>query len=82
MTTDDGTPPGPSEEDLAEAHRLRVLHRRSTAEQACLWCREAWPCRHRRWADEVIDAALDLGGDGTGDGTGDGSGASDDGGTE
>lgn len=51
--------PGPSEEDIAEAHRLRVLHRPSAATDGgvCLWCREAWPCRHRQWSDEVMRAA-------------------------
>lgn len=48
---------GPSDQDIAEAHRLRVLHRKSAAREACLWCREAWPCRHRHWADEVMAAA-------------------------
>ena len=48
---------GPSDQDIAEAHRLRVLHRKSAAHDACLWCREAWPCRHRQWSDEVMAAA-------------------------
>lgn len=65
MDVNDDESTGPSEEDIAEAQRLRVLHRRSAApaEDACVWCREAWPCRHRQWADAVIDAAYGLDGD-------------------
>jgi hypothetical protein len=34
-----------------------VLHRKSAAQDACLWCREAWPCRHRQWSEEVLGVA-------------------------
>jgi len=54
MDNDSG---GPSDQDIAEAHRLLVLHNKSQAVDACLWCREAWPCRFRAWADEVMDAS-------------------------
>ena len=56
---DDGPESGPSDDDIAEAHRLRVLHRRSASpvEDACLWCREAWPCWKRQWSNEIFSAA-------------------------
>jgi hypothetical protein len=56
-THDGGTKPGPSEDDITEAQRLQVLHRKSAAQDACLWCREAWPCRHRQWSEEVLGVA-------------------------
>ncbi len=54
---DDGPESGPSADDIAEALRLDALHRKSRAQEACLWCRLAWPCAHRRWTDEILSAA-------------------------
>lgn len=56
---DDGPESGPSADDIAEALRLQNLHRKSQAQEACLWCRFTWPCQHRRWSDEIMSAAGD-----------------------
>jgi hypothetical protein len=60
VESDDGQPPArPSDEDIVDAHRLAVLHRRIAVpgQHHCLWCGEPWPCEASEWAAEVLRAS-------------------------